>query len=154
LAAVLSGYGGPSLLQSYRVERRPVAARNIEHSGVHWQVHAVYKDLVNQTGEAVISKTAEGDSIRARIAEHMTLFDGENKDHGFELGYRYNGSPVVVPDQDGVKEPEWDKRHDIPHVVLKDGNTSIFDVFGTGRQYTLIDFSSDARYAQILRGHG
>ncbi|KAK5413707.1 hypothetical protein LTR06_005134 [Exophiala xenobiotica] len=161
LAAVLSGYGGPSLLQSYEVERRPVAARNIEHSGVHWQVHAVYKDLVNQTGDAVISKTAEGDSIRAKIAEHMTLFDGENKDHGFELGYRYNGSPVVVPDQDGVKELEWDKRHYIPstwpgarapHVFLKDGNTSIFDVFGSGRQYTLIDFSSDARYAKLFEG--
>ncbi|KAK5454249.1 hypothetical protein LTS15_006249 [Exophiala xenobiotica] len=74
LAAVLSGYGGPSLLQFYEVERRPVAARNIEHSGVHWQVHAVYKDLVTQTGDTVISKTAEGDSIRAKIAEHMTLF--------------------------------------------------------------------------------
>lgn len=41
LAAVLSGYGGPSLLQSYEVERGPVAARNTEHSGVHWQVHSV-----------------------------------------------------------------------------------------------------------------
>jgi len=118
-----------------------------------------YKDLVNQTGDAVISKTPEGDIVRAKIAKHMTLFDGENKDHGFELGYRYNSSPVVVPDQKGAREPDWNRTHYVPstwpsarapHVFLKDGNTSIFDLFGSGRQYSLIDFSSDVRYATMF----
>jgi FAD-dependent monooxygenase len=157
LAAVLSGYGGPALLRSYESERRPVAARNIEQSGVHWQVHSVVWDLVQQTGDAVISRTPEGDDVRAKIAQHVTTFDGENKDHGIELGYRYNGSGVIVPDKDGVKEPEWNRSHytpstwpgaRAPHVFLKDGNTSIFDLFGTGREFTIVDFSSDARYVK------
>ncbi|KIV81897.1 hypothetical protein PV11_04046 [Exophiala sideris] len=156
LAAVLSGYGGPALLQSYETERRPVAARNIEQSGLHWQVHGVYKDLVQESGNAVISKTPEGEGIRAKIAQHVTTNDGENKDHGIELGYRYNGSRVVVPCEDGVKEPEWNRTHYVPstwpgarapHVFLKDGHTSIFDLFGIGRQFTIVDFSPDARYA-------
>lgn len=159
LAAVLSGYGGPALLRSYETERRPVAARNIEQSGVHWQVHSVVWDLVKQTGDAVISKTPEGDSLRGKIAQHLTTYDGENKDHGIELGYRYNGSEVVVPDEDGVKEPEWNRSHytpstwpgaRAPHVILEDGNTSIFDLFGTGREFTIVDFSSNARYVKTF----
>src|SRR4051794_5101487 len=36
IAAVLDGHGGQYLLDSYEAERRPVAARNIERSGVHY----------------------------------------------------------------------------------------------------------------------
>ncbi|KIX01108.1 uncharacterized protein Z518_10174 [Rhinocladiella mackenziei CBS 650.93] len=155
LAAVLSGYGGPALLQSYEDERRPVAARNIERSGVHWQVHSMYKELVNKTGDAVTSKTPEGEHIRAQIAGHVTKFDGENKDHGIELGYRYHGSPVIVPDKN-TKEPEWNERHYIPstwpgarapHIFLNDGKTSIFDLFGVGREFSLVDFTPDGRFS-------
>ncbi|EXJ73511.1 uncharacterized protein A1O5_03272 [Cladophialophora psammophila CBS 110553] len=159
LAAVLSGYGGPLLLQSYEVERRPVAARNIERSGVHWQQHSFYKELVDKTGNAVTATTAEGDGLRRQIAEYITLHDGENKDHGIEMGYRYNGSPVVVPDEESPTEPEWNPEHYIPstwpgarapHVFLKDGKTSIFDLFGQGREFSLIDFTPDARYIRAF----
>lgn len=39
LAAVINGSAGKALLQSYEEERRPVALRNVERSGVHFDVH-------------------------------------------------------------------------------------------------------------------
>lgn len=157
LAAVLSGYGGKTLLQSYEDERRPVAARNIERSGVHWSQHMFYKDLVEKKGvDVALSNTPEGDEIRKQIHDYILLNDGENKDLGIELGYRYNGSPVIFPDDDDQKEPTWTEKSYIastwpgaraPHVFLKDqDDSSIFDLFGRGPEYSLVDFSPDARY--------
>ncbi|EXJ60041.1 hypothetical protein A1O7_04190 [Cladophialophora yegresii CBS 114405] len=160
LAAVLAGHGGVSLLRSYETERRPVAARNIERSGVHWAVHSFYKDLVAKTGDAVRSETADGNDIREQITRHLQHHDGENKDLGVELGYRYNGSPVVVPD--GVaKEPPWNYTSYVPstwpgarapHVFLKDsaGETSVFDLFGRGPEYTLVDFTAQGEYIALF----
>ncbi|ETI25131.1 hypothetical protein G647_04503 [Cladophialophora carrionii CBS 160.54] len=164
LAAVLAGHGGASLLRSYETERRPVAARNIERSGVHWEVHSVYKDLVAQTGDAVRSKTARGDDVRGQITRHLQEHDGENQDHGIELGYRYTGSGVVVPDHehDRTQEPPWNYKSYIPstwpgarapHVFLKDGETSVFDLFGQGPQYTLVDFTPGAEYIAAFEPH-
>ena len=159
LAAVVAGYGGPALLQSYETERKPVAARNIERSGVHWQQHMVYRELVGHTGSTVTSETAEGEDIRKQIAHHLQENDGENKDLGIELGYRYNGSPIILPEEDGSKEPEWSYRNYVPstwpgarapHVFLMDGERSIFDLFGKGREYSFIDFTSDARYIKAF----
>ena len=152
LGAVLAGYGGPALLQSYHSERRPVAERNIEHSGVHWSVHSTWWGW--SATPSITSQDQDGKELRARIAEHVQQYDGENKDQGIELGYRYTGSSVIVADEEG-KEPTWNERHYVPstrpgarapHVFLKDGETSIFDLFGTGREYSLVDFTDDGRY--------
>jgi hypothetical protein len=42
IAACIAGHGGKELLLSYEEERRLVAMRNIERSGVHWSVHETY----------------------------------------------------------------------------------------------------------------
>jgi hypothetical protein len=152
VGAVLAGYGGPALLQSYETERRPVAERNIEHSGVHWTVQTTWWGWC--ATPSITSQAQDGKELRARIADYVLQHDGENKDQGIELGYRYTGSPVIVADEEG-KEPPWEKSHYIPstwpgarapHVFLKDGKTSIFDLFGTGREYSLVDFTNDGRY--------
>jgi hypothetical protein len=86
--------------------------------------------------------------------------DGENKEMGIELGYRYTGSRVAVSDKDGTQEPPYSERDYIattwpgaraPHVFLKDGSTSIHDLFGSGQQYNLVDFSSDGTFSQTFR---
>lgn len=155
LAAVVQGWGGAELLPSYEVERRPVAVRNIEHSGVHMAVYGKWWEWCRQAGHDVaIAQTDEGSKLRARIAELAYNQDGENRDQGIELGYRYNGSPVIIPD-DEVPEPEWSKRVYIPstwpgarapHVFLADGETSIFDLFGT--YFTCVDFSAAGSFAR------
>ncbi|KAH8893625.1 hypothetical protein GQ53DRAFT_780432 [Thozetella sp. PMI_491] len=153
LAAILHGYGGKYLLDSYEAERKPVAVRNIERSGVHWKVHGDYQSWVRERPGAVLSDSEEGKKLRARIAEHFESHDGENQDHGIEMGYRYNGSPVVVPDGE-VQEPEWNPRNYIPstwpgsrvpHVFLEGSETSIFDLLGP--DYTIVDFSEVGKWA-------
>jgi FAD-dependent monooxygenase len=153
LAAVISGWGGEYLLNSYELERRPVAVRNIECSGVHRPTHATYVDWVQQAHpRALFAQTDEGQHLRQRIRDHLQQNDGENKFLGIEMGYRYNHSPIVVPD-DEVNEPAWTPRDYIastwpgarpPHAFLGDNKTSIFDLFGPA--FSLVDFTVDRKF--------
>ena len=157
LAAVLGGYGGPHLLKSYETERRPIAVRNIDHSGVHAAVHFEWWGWCREAGSKVVtSQTEDGKKLRAQITHQLQEHDGENKDHGIELDYRYNHSPVIVPDEKST-EPVWNRAQytpstwpgaRAPHVFLADGETSIFDLFG--RYYTFIDFSKDGKVAKTF----
>ncbi|RFU81492.1 fad binding domain-containing [Trichoderma arundinaceum] len=157
LAAALMGYGGKDLLTSYELERLPVAVRNIEHSGTLWGIWSKTWSLASEAGsEAISSKSEKGKAIKAKLADFFTSNDGENQDHGIELGYRYNTSPVIVPDAE-VAEPEWNCRHYTPatwpgarppHVFLSDGKTSIFDLFGQG--FTIVDFSEEGQWADAF----
>ncbi|KAI1498337.1 FAD binding domain-containing protein [Biscogniauxia marginata] len=157
IAAVLSGYGGPSLLDAYEAERRPVAQRAIERSGVHWGFQDEVWRWVAESGKSVVSE--DGAELREKIRRHLTLNDGANKDQGIVYGYRYNNSPIICPDEDGTEEPPYSERSYIPstwpgarapQVFLKDGVTSIFDIFGQGREYTLVDFTKDGRFASVF----
>jgi hypothetical protein len=155
LAAVLKGFGGHHLLDSYEAERKPVAVRNIDRSGSHHDIHATYWNWNLEAGpDVVTSGSDEGQQLRAKIRNHVLASDGENKDHGIELGYRYNGSPIIVPDDEEV-EPEWRLREYVastwpgaraPHVYLADGKTSIFDLFG--KDYTIVDFTEEGSISQ------
>lgn len=154
IAAVVNGYGGKHLLDSYDIERKPVAVRNIERSGVHFSVHRQYVQWVQEAGPGVCTEeTEKGKELRERVKQHLADRDGENKEHGIELGYRYHDSPVIFPDTTS-EEPEWSFRSYIPstwpgarapHVWLADGKTSIFDLFGPA--FTIVDFSTDGQTA-------
>ncbi|OQU98704.1 FAD binding domain-containing protein [Cladophialophora immunda] len=153
LAAVLTGWGGNYLLDSYEIERRPVAVRNIECSGLHRQTHATYVEWVKQADpQTLFEKTEEGQKLRQRIRDHLQQNDGENKFFGIEMGYRYNHSPIVVSDNE-VNEPDWTAEDYIPstwpgarppHVFLADNETSIFDLFGPG--FSLVDFTQNKKF--------
>ena len=108
LAAVINGYGGNGLLGSYDPERKPVAARNVERSGIHFGVHQQLKDVVNGKDPRLADNDGEeSKTLRARIHDYYQEHDHENKDFGIELGYRYVSS-VIMPDTDGNAEPPWD----------------------------------------------
>ncbi|KAH7085238.1 FAD binding domain-containing protein [Paraphoma chrysanthemicola] len=149
LAAALKGHGGKHLLASYEIERKPVAVRNIERSGVHHSVHQTYWDWIRADPKTITTASADAEELKKRIKEHVTTSDGENRDHGIEMDYRYNHSPVIVNDEES-EEPPWSPREyhastwpgaRAPHVFLADGETSIFDLFG--REFTIVDFSED-----------
>lgn len=149
LAAVVKGYGGPFLLESYEMERRPVALRNVERSGQHQAVHWEYCNWVKRKGDRVLlSNGPEGKELKWKIKEYVTTHDGENKDHGIELGYRHHGSPVILTDEPDT-EPEWTARDYIPstwpgsrapHVFLSNGRTSILALCGPA--FTVVDFTA------------
>ena len=146
LSSVIRGSGGPKLLNSYELERKPVAIRSVEHSGVHFEVHNQLKELVAGTDPLRIDEdTNEGRDLRTKIHTHYQIHDGENKDFGIEMGYRYK-SAVIIPDEDGI-EPTWIPSQYTPttwpggrppHIFLDDG-TAIFDHFG--KDWTILVFS-------------
>lgn len=131
LAAVLDGWGGSALLDGYEAERR----------GLHERV--VRQAVRNWAGSGASIPTA--DEI---VAEKLTEFNSL----GLVLGYRYDGSPLIV--DDGTPAPAWDVAGYgpsarpgglAPHARLADGSP-LFDRFGPG--FTLLAFA-DAGVAPI-----
>ncbi len=159
LAAVLNGWGGPALLDSYERERRPVAERNVARSERHANVHVQWRARIDPM--LVDADSAAGEAHRQELAEFIRTEDGENQDHGIELGYRYDDSPIVV--LESTDAPPWTPRHYVPttwpggrapSVLLADGS-SMFDRFG--RAFTLVDFAGgdggrSLRHAATARG--
>lgn len=159
ISALLAGHGGPALLQSYEEERRPVAAKNIEQSGVHYTVHDHYRQWCHPEGRQMSFKGSEWEEIKQNTINWLRDHDGENTDHGIELGYRYQNSSVIVHEPVGT-EPHWSRSAYVPstwpgarapHVYLQDGKTSIFDHFGNGQEYTLVDFTETGEYTTHFR---
>ena len=155
LASVIHGCGGQGLLQSYELERKPVAIANVERSGVHFGVHQQLKAFLDDGDPVQIDKdTEEGRRMRAKIHDHYQTHDGENKDFGVEIGYRYR-SPVIIQDESS-SEPEkvpfrytptsWPGGRP-PHITLSDG-TPIFDRFG--KYWTFLVFTDHESGQQLL----
>lgn len=146
LAAVVRGFGGEALLESYEAERRPVAISgrdwSFRHLGIHINAQGLAKpELIDATG-------AEGDAHRAELAEYFSANTGEHGSWGVEMGYRYDGSPVVV--SDGQEGPEFDGANYVPtttpgarapHVALADGG-SLLDAYRDS--FTLVTFAGEA----------
>jgi 2-polyprenyl-6-methoxyphenol hydroxylase-like FAD-dependent oxidoreductase len=102
LAALLHGYGGPRLLASYDLERRPVGLRNCEaarrHSETRASIAAVYRDV----GDLTTPQPA-GDAARAAAGRRIAAIgNAENESYGIELGYAYADSEVVCGDREAV----------------------------------------------------
>ncbi len=155
LAAVINGYAGTAFLESYEAERRPVALRSVEHSGVHFDVHGQMKEIFADGDPCRIDQdTEEGRALRQRIRSLYQTHDGENKDLGIEMDHRYQ-SRVVILDQAG-KGPEWLASQytpstwpgaRAPHFFLSD-STPVFDHFG--KDWTLLCFSAERCRQELL----
>jgi 2-polyprenyl-6-methoxyphenol hydroxylase-like FAD-dependent oxidoreductase len=137
IAALVQGFGGPGLLDSYEAERQPVGMRNLHTSHRHLGVHLAAGTLLR-----------EGAPLQA-IASLLQAERGENEYTGIELGYRYHDSPIICPE--GSAEPPWTPREYTPttwpgsrppSLLLPDGKP-IYDRFGPS--FTLIDFAGDGR---------
>ncbi len=138
LAAVLQGWGGTPLLDSYEQERKPVHNFVMDEAVAN---HAVLGNGLWCPG--LEDEGSAGDRLRretgarvqtAKMREFYTL--------GVVLGYRYEGSSVIV--DDGSRPPERDfvnyrpSAHPgclAPHAWLHDGS-SLYDHFGKG--FTLL----------------
>ena len=141
LAAVLDGWGGKRLLDSYDYERRPASARAVEVSLKN------YRRLVSAAQRSEIySPTPEGAAARRAIGDQL-VEENEKSWHpvGVHLGYIYHPSPIVVPD--GTTEPEDDTfgyqptafpGARAPHVWLTPEKSTL-DLFGTG--FVLLKFA-------------
>ena len=143
IAALVKGFGGPALLDSYDAERRPVALRNLKTSRRHLAVHLKAGTLLR-----------EGASPRA-VAAFLQAERGENEYTGIELGYRYADSPVIW--HEDAPEPPWRPGEYTPttwpggrppSLLLQDG-TALYDRFVPS--YTLVDFADDGSADELLQ---
>lgn len=123
LAGTLRGWGGPNLLASYEIERRQVGERNVAASRYASQGRRKWRSLWRNLDELVA--VAE---VEQRKSNEMI---------GAELGYRYEGSPVIA-DESGAPEhlfreyvpTTWPGAR-LPHVWLE-GRQAIQDRIGNG----------------------
>lgn len=153
LAATLSGWGGPRLLESYDVERRPVAHDNADMvNRAAMEVLMPLFTSAHQIGAAnLLANDDGGRKVRADLGEDTDKGHWIHNQTNKLLGYRYT-SPIIVQDGDGSTAPTSDDEVTKyvptswpggrpPHVFLADGKTSIFDKFGKG--FSLVDFTSN-----------
>src|SRR5258706_4956903 len=138
IAAVLQGWGGERLLDSYEQERRPV------HEYVMDEAVANHALLPKQMWrEGLEDATSAGAAVRAEVGAQIKAAKiREFSTLGVVKGYHYSGSPLVV--DDGSAPPPRDFRNYVPsahpgciapHAWLDDGS-SLYDHFGKG--FTLL----------------
>jgi 2-polyprenyl-6-methoxyphenol hydroxylase-like FAD-dependent oxidoreductase len=144
LAAVLKGWGGAQLLDTYHVERHKNGLRNT----------SLARGFADSLGDFKVTPELEDDTEAGMAARRIA---GEYLDRhvraefnipGITFGYRYDGSAVVV--SDGTNSPP-DVANDYvptaspggraPHAWLDDG-ASLYDKFGF--EFTLLRMRESA----------
>ena len=144
LAAMLKGWGGPRLADSYEIERQALARRNTGYArgfadSVGLFVPALEIEDDSPAGQA--ARQAAGDHLNAHARAEFNI-------PGVTFGGRYDGSPIVVadgttppPDAANTYVPTARPGGRAPHLWLGDGR-SLYDAFGF--EFTLLRLGSRA----------
>lgn len=138
IAAVMQGWGGPALLDSYEIERRPAHEFVLDESEAN---HAASPKGFLRPG--IEDDTLEGEAVRRDVAEIVRRDKtAEFYALGVVLGYCYRNSPIIADDGSAAT---WTRSRDYvpsaipgclaPHRWLSE-STSLYDLFGDG--YTLL----------------
>lgn len=150
LEAVIKGWGGPYLLQSYEVERRPVAARNLRFSTNNYNA---WRDVPDT--RVIADDSIEGQRLRDSVGQRLresTLVEWESL--GLQIGHRYDNSPICI--DDGSDPVEDDFRIYIPtsrpgsrapHAWLQDGRSTL-DLFG--KAFVLLTFDASINCSSFI----
>ena len=152
IAAVEEGWGGEQLLSTYDTERRPVGQFNTLEAADNY---ARSGDLFDVSPD-LEADSAAGDAARGALAARLPPKIKHFAPIGVHLGYRYEGSPLIVPD--GTPEPALETAnytptarpgHRAPHAWLADGR-SLLDCFGRG--FVLLRLGADAPASEAMSG--
>jgi 2-polyprenyl-6-methoxyphenol hydroxylase-like FAD-dependent oxidoreductase len=138
VAATLQDWGGPALLDTYELERKPVHQRVIDAAVESYAL--VGGELVR---EGVERPGAAGERARREAGDLILKHKlPEFRSLGLVLGYRYRDSPIILSDGSSpAPERITDYRPSAhpgclaPHMWLADGS-SLYDRFGQG--FTLL----------------
>jgi hypothetical protein len=141
---LLQGWGQDGLLASYDAERRPIGARNVKLTAEFYGEHGKFDGLA-----AIEEDSAAGAQARQRIGEALVSGIGRMfRTAGLQLGYRYEDSPICVPDgtppcpddpEDFAPSARLGSR--APHLWLDDSR-SMLDLYG--HAFVLLRLGSDA----------
>lgn len=157
LWAKLRGFGGETLLDSYDAERRKATMGVLEYQGA-FPSAAPGPQGAGRVGGAAAGFVSDdtmwrddevGEAARAAFNRQAHEQQGDHFHKPLvELGYRYDGSPVIVDDgspmpdmsDNGVYEQTSRPGSRAPHVFLEDGRSTL-DLFGAG--FTLLCFGGN-----------
>jgi 2-polyprenyl-6-methoxyphenol hydroxylase-like FAD-dependent oxidoreductase len=141
LAAACRGWGGPSLLATYEIERKPIALRNTQFAR---SIADFFRSL--DVPVALEEDSQEGDRARAVLGQRLhELATREFDAPGVHFGAYYDGSPIVAVEP-GARPPQEPNRYipharpgaRAPHLWIAEGQ-ALYDRFG--RDFTLLDLS-------------
>jgi hypothetical protein len=155
LAAVLQGWGGARLVETYEEERRPAALRNT-------RIARAFADSVGKFAAhpQLEENSTQGEAARAAAGAYLT--DHASREFnipGVTFGVRYDGSSIIAadgpapPDQINDYVPTGVPGGRAPHLWL--GETSLYDRLG--RDFTLLVMKRDAgvaKWAEAARASG
>jgi 2-polyprenyl-6-methoxyphenol hydroxylase-like FAD-dependent oxidoreductase len=141
LEAMVQGWGGGRLMESYGIERQPVALRNAASSTGNFRVLTSPKNCA-----AICDDTPAGERARREIGAQFAAAMQASywEPSGIQMGYCYDGSPICIAD--GTPAPDGGPRYvqtarpgaRAPHVWLANGRSTL-DWFGRG--FTLLVFT-------------
>lgn len=144
LAHVLRGQAPAALLDSYELERKPLAERNTGYARQFADsvgLYAATPELETDTPAGAAARAAAGTHLNAHVRLEFNI-------PGVTFGSRYDGSPLIVPD--GSTPPPDAANSYVPsacpggrppHAWLADGR-SLYDTFNF--EWTLLALGPDA----------
>jgi len=151
LSAVLKGWGGERLLETYETERKAIAKRNTTYA----------RGFADSVGLFALPATVENDGPEGDAARKLT---GDHYNHharfefnipGITFGGRYDGSPIIVPDGTAPPpdapnsyQPTATPGGRAPHLWLGDGR-SLYDTLGF--EFTLLQLGAKPADAALFR---
>ncbi len=151
LAAVLRGQAGPALLESYALERQPLAVRNTGYARAFADSIGLFEaapELEDDSAAGVQARALASDYLNGHVRREFNI-------PGVTFGGRYDGSPVIVgdgsappPDSANVYVPRACPGGRAPHAWLADGR-SLYDHFNF--EWTLLALGPDAPSTEAFR---
>lgn len=151
LNAVLAGWAGPGLLESYEIERRQVHRRVVDESKAN---HRLLAGSFHMPG--LDDAGPQADQLRAQVRERILAAKApEFYSLGLVLGYHYEDSPTLM--RESIDEPPHLPTPNYmpsarpgcraPHAWLAEGRSrgaSLFDQFDRSG-FTLLCTANDAQ---------
>ncbi len=132
LAAVVKGQAGAALLESYELERKPLALRNTTYARQFADSIGLFQavpELIDATPAGASARTAASAYLNGHARREFNI-------PGVTFGGRYDASPVIVsdgtqppPDAANSYTPSACPGGRPPHAWLADGR-SLYDDFG------------------------
>lgn len=152
ISAVLKGWGGEKLLESYDLERRPVGESVSNSAMENSYSMAKIKEVFAELPPLEQNSTPEERFQRGDIAYQITFPQWNS--FGIVLGQRYEKSPLTVQDH-WIAPPYspseyWNYAspgHRAPHLSLDDG-APLLDYLGP--EFTLLDIEASGEEVSLL----
>lgn len=146
LEAAYAGWAGAGLLDTYERERRPVAIRNVDEA-----THTYNQVMAIPAMPYLLEPGTQGEQERAALGDLLERgqLQREYRNEGIVLGYRYDPSPICIPDgtpapADLVMSYTQNARPGsrAPHLWLDAQRSTIDLLLGSG--FTLLRIGADA----------